>query len=92
MVLTIIILSILLCASLFANWNLLRKNEAQEDDVEYMNEWFNIISDKVRDVLKRAKDIDRKQMFQNDDEVGSLYTQLKSIIDTLEKHIVKMGE
>lgn len=89
MIITIILLSILLLASLFANWNLLRKNEAQEDDVEYMNNWINILSEKVTDVLRKAKEIDRRGIFEKDDEVGSLYSELKGIIDTLNELIVK---
>ena len=89
MIITIILLSILLLASIFANWNLLRKNEAQEDDVEYMNNWINILSEKVTDVLRKAKEIDRRGIFEKDDEVGSLYSELKGIIDTLNELIVR---
>ena len=67
MIITIKLLSILLLASLFANWNLLRKNKAQEDDVEYMNNWINILSEKVTDVLRKAKEIDRRGIFEKDD-------------------------
>ena len=82
MVITIIILSILLCASLYANWNLLRKNEAQEDDIEFMEVWMNNISTQTNDVLRKAREIDRKGIFEKDDEVGSLYSELKKIIET----------
>ncbi len=92
MILTIVILSILLCASVFANWNLLRKNEAQEDDIEFMNEWMNNISTQTNEVLRRAKEIDRKGIFEKDDEVGSIYTELKNVIQTLEELIVKVNE
>ncbi len=92
MVVSIIILSILLCASLFANWNLLRKNEVQEDDIEFMNDWMNNISTQTNEVLRRAKEIDRKGIFEKDDEVGSIYTELKNIIQTLEELIVKVNE
>ncbi len=92
MILTIIILSVLLCASLFANWNLLRKNEVQEDDIEFMNNWMNTLSTQINDVLRRAKEIDRKGMFEKDDEVGTMFSELKKIIDTLEKLIVKVNE
>ena len=92
MIITIIILSILLCVSLFANWNLLRKNEAQEDDIEFMNNWMNNISTRTNDVLRMAREIDRKGIFEKDDEVGSIYSELKKIIETLENLIVKVNE
>jgi len=92
MIIAIIILSISLIASLFANWNLLRKNEAQEDDIEFMNDWMNNISTQTNEVLRRAKEIDRKGIFEKDDEVGSIYTELKNVIQTLEELIVKVNE
>ena len=92
MILTIVILSVILCASLFANWNLLRKNEAHEDDVEFMNDWIDIINTQTKDVLKRAREIDRKGIFEKDDEVGSLYSELKKTIETLDNLIVKERE
>ena len=92
MVVSIIILSILLCASLFANWNLLRKNEAQEDDIEFMNEWLNNLSTQTNDVIRKAREIDRKGIFEKDDEVGTLYSELKKIIETLENLIIKVNE
>ena len=92
MIITIIILSILLCVSLYANWNLLRKNEAQEDDIEFMETWMNNISTQTNDVLRKARELDRKGIFEKDDEVGSLYSELKKIIETLENLIVKVNE
>ena len=92
MILTIVILSVILCASLFANWNLLRKNEAQEDDVEFMNDWIDIINTQTKDVLKRAREIDRKGIFEKNDEVGSIYSELKKTIETLDNLIVKERE
>ena len=92
MVVSIIILSILLCASLFANWNLLRKNEVQEDDIEFMNEWLNNLSTQTNDVIRKAREIDRKGIFEKDDEVGALYSELKKIIETLENLIIKVNE
>ena len=92
MVITIIILSILLCVSLFANWNLLRKNEAHEDDIEFMDKLINNISSRTNHVLNQDRQIDRKGIFEKDDEVGSMYTELKQIIETLEDLIVKVDK
>ena len=92
MVVSIIRLRFLLCASLFANWNLLRKNEAQEDDIEFMNEWLNNLSTQTNDVIRKAREIDRKGIFEKDDEVGTLYSELKKIIETLENLIIKVNE
>ena len=83
MIITIIILSILLCVSLFANWNLLRKNEAQEDDIEFMNNWMNNISTRTNDVLRMAREIDRRGIFEKDDEVGTVFTGIKDVINSI---------
>ena len=92
MIITIIILSLLLCVSLFANWNLLRKNEAHEEDIEYMMVWINSLSTRVNDVIKKAREIDRKGIFEKDDDVGTLYSELKKIVETLEQLVVKVNE
>ena len=53
MILTIIILSILLCASMFANYNLLKKLENVEDDNDYMMDWINKLSSQTSHILKQ---------------------------------------
>ncbi len=92
MITAIIILSVSLCASLFANWNLLRKLETTEDDNDYMMNWINNLSIQVNDVIKRAREIDRKGIFEKDDDVGTLFDELKKVVETLEKLIVKVNE
>ena len=57
-----------------------------------MNDWMNNISTQTNDVIKRAREIDRKGIFEKDDDVGSLFTELKQVIETLEKLIVKVNE
>jgi len=89
---TIIILSILLCTSVFVNINLLRKFETLEDDNEYMIDWIEKLSTQVNDVIRRVREIDRKGIFEKDDEVGVVYDELKKLIETLEKLVVKVNE
>ena len=57
-----------------------------------MNDWIDIINTQTKDVLKRAREIDRKGIFEKDDEVGSLYSELKKTIETLDNLIVKERE
>ena len=40
-------------------------------------------------ILKEVKDIDRKGMFEADDEVGTIFTQIKSMITTLNDFLAK---
>jgi len=92
MITAIVILSILLCISMFIIWNLLRKTEVLEDDSEYMMGWINNLSTQVNDVIKKSRDIDNKGIFEKDDDVGTLFDELKGIIETLEKLVVKVNE
>ena len=81
-----------MCASLFANWNLLRKMESLEDDNEYMIGWIDKLSIRVNEIITRVREIDRKGIFEKDDEVGVIYEEIKKIIETLEKLVVKVNE
>ena len=57
-----------------------------------MEEWIYKINSQVTHVLKRSDEIDRKGLFKSDDETGSIFKDLKSLIDTLKKLLVKIDE
>lgn len=79
---TITVLLLLLFISGFVIFNLLKKNEVYETAIEqfYSQTTF---------VLYTMRVLDAKQMFESDDEVGSLFVQLKDIIFTLQQFIQK---
>ena len=80
MIVTIIILSILLIISLFVIFNLLRKVERIDDeliDISFNMEEF-IVS--IKSVYKTLKEVDNKGAFQSDDEVGSIFKDIKELI------------
>lgn len=60
----------------FAVFNLLRKLEFYEAQIE---EYYS----KTSIVLHSMRAIDEKQMFEKDDEVGELFHQLTDILGTL---------
>ena len=64
-------------------WNLLRKNERQEDIINTQNEYIQTISTIMTESNKKIKEIDSKQIFQSDDEIGWFFTQIKVIQDKL---------
>mgnify|MGYP003130139916 CR=1 FL=1 len=68
MITAIILLSIILIGSLYANYNLLKNYEKSEEYVENLETWVVI---------------DRKGSFESDDEVGYFYKELKRIMDEL---------
>ena len=79
MIIVIAILSGLLCVAGFIIWNLLTKVEKQEDLIEVYNRYLTTLDDMVKASSKRLKEIDTKQMFSSDDEIGWYFRQIKEI-------------
>ena len=76
MIIVITILS-LLCLSLgYATYNLLKKLETYEKSIE---EFYTSLSF----VLHTMRTLDEKQMFESDDEVGTVFKQMADILFTL---------
>jgi len=79
---TAIIISIALNLLLgFSTFNLLRKLEKYEDLID-SNETF--IQDELKRneaLLEALRQIDRSQMFEKDDDVGSIFKQKKETIE-----------
>ncbi len=79
---TAIIISIALNLLLgFSTFNLLRKLEKYEDLID-SNETF--IQDELKRneaLLEALREIDTRQMFEKDDEVGSIFYQIKETIE-----------
>jgi len=88
------LLIILLPASIIFNillvirgMNFVKQNEQL---VDVINEYDAREIDtqlKVESMLQQMKDIDLKGSFESDDEVGSVFTQLKDIIETYKNEI-----
>jgi hypothetical protein len=78
MELIIIILIVFLAAAGYTIYNLLNKLEKYEDFID-LQEQNNIA------LLETLQNIDSKQMFEKDDEVGSLFTQIKDTIQTFKQ-------
>lgn len=78
MIVTIIIISSLLIASLYVNYNLFRKLEILEEEIEKNLAIFT-------GIYSTIKEIDSTGAFESDDEVGSVFGDLKSIIERNEK-------
>ena len=83
MIIAIIILSIALVGSLFANYNLLKNYEQSEEYVENLETWVNEFSKTITEMNQQIKKIDHKGSFEADDEVGYFYKELKRIINQI---------
>ena len=89
MILTIIILSILVVIFGFTTFNLLKKNEKQEDILAGYMTYLNKISDTIELAEKKMIDIDAKGSFKSDDEVGFFFEQIKTIQTALNAFVIK---
>ena len=92
MMTAIIILSVVLTISIFVNINQLRKQEADAeyiDDLETSNakfyDFFTTLKSRMNESNSKLKQIDRLGSFQADDETGFIFTELRDIIDELNK-------
>ena len=67
----------------FTTFNLLRKNEKQEDILaEYLN-YLDGLSKTIDASDKKLKEIDRAGTFKSDDEVGYFFKSIQDIQDIL---------
>lgn len=89
MILTIVLLSILVVTLGFTTFNLLRKNEKQEDILSGYMTYLNKISDTIEISDKKLKEVDYKGSFKSDDEIGFVFEQIKSIQTILNSFIIK---
>ena len=69
--------------------NLLRKNEKFEDMIETQNQYIQTISELMTESNKKIKEIDSKQIFQSDDEIGWFFTGTKEIQDLINEYNIK---
>lgn len=73
----------------YTTFNLLRKNEKQEDILAGYMSYLNKISDTIEATDKKLKEVDYKGSFKSDDEIGFVFEQIKSIQTILNAFIIK---
>jgi hypothetical protein len=85
---SIIVISILGVAVVilgFTTWNLLSKTEKQEDIIINYDNFINEYSKQLEVADKRLKEIDEKDLFKSDDEIGWFFKNLKGLQNDLSK-------
>ena len=65
----------------YTSWNLLKKLERFEDIIEETDTFIQDELNRNEALLEALKVIDSKQMFEKDDEVGSIFYHIKSTIE-----------
>lgn len=92
MIVTIILLSLTTITLGYTTWNLLRKNEVQEDVLEEQETTIAEIASRIDSSMTRMKEIDRIGSFESDDETGFVFKQMYEIISELEEYYGAQAE
>lgn len=73
----------------YTTFNLLKKNERQEDILAGYMSYLNKISDTIKFADKKLKEVDARGSFESDDEVGFFFKQIKQIQEVLNNFKIK---
>ena len=79
------ILGVLVVILGYTTFNLLRKNEKEEDIILSQNIFINKLSEQIETSQKRLEEIDEKGTFQGDDEIGWFFNEIKIIQNDLSR-------
>ena len=89
MITAIIILSVLVVALGYTTYNLLRKNEKQEDILASYLDYLDQLSRVIEVSDEKLKEIDSRGTFESDDEIGFFFQQIKGLQDILNDFQIK---
>ena len=97
MIYIISLLSLLVVILGFTTFNLLRKTERYEDELNKRQdaiisyqEYINGLGSTVEFMTKRIDEIDSRGTFKSDDEVGFFFERLKMLNEMLKPYNVKL--
>lgn len=86
MIETIIILALVVVILGYTTINLLFKNEKAEDIIISQQKYISTISEIINNSEKRLKEIDEKEVFKSDDEIGWFFNEVKKIQNILSQY------
>jgi len=66
--------------------NLLLKNEKSEDIITSQQKYISLISEVIKNSEKRLQEIDEKEIFKSDDEIGWFFNEVKKIQNILSQY------
>ena len=78
-IIIISVLSVMVVILGFTTFNLLRKNERQEDILAGYMKYLDQFSKMIELSDEKLKKIDERGIFKNDDEVGFIFQQIKEL-------------
>jgi hypothetical protein len=93
------IILIILAASVALNlvlgygaFNLLRKNEAFEDNMVAYDKYFESLQRGLATVIQQIQSVDIRGAFEADDEVGVVFAGIKGMVYTLNKFLEREND
>ena len=89
MIITIFTLIIIIFISVYTNYNLLVKNEKYEDMVKKYEKHINDVSNVIEFSNAKLKEIDAREAFKSDDEIGWFFDQIKYLQTQLDDFKIK---
>ena len=89
MIITIFILTIIIFISIYTNYNLLVKNEKYEDMVKKYEKHISDVSNVIEFSNAKLKEIDAREAFKSDDEIGWFFDQIKYLQTQLDDFKIK---
>lgn len=84
---TTILLILFICLLLAVIGALVKALDVQLKKINTYTVWFIELQNRVNKIIKTMHELDDKQMFSKDDEVGSVFQQMVELIDTLDQKI-----
>ena len=81
MEIVILITSVLFIISTYINFNLFKKLEKYEEIIEENDLFIDDELKRNEALLEALRQIDQREMFEKDDEVGSIFYQIKETIE-----------
>ena len=77
---------IVLGVNFYVIWNLLKKNERLEDINTQQDDYIQNISILMSESNRKIKEIDSKQIFESDDEIGWFFKGIKEIQELINEY------
>ena len=79
----IVILSIIILVLSYMVWNLLKKSEVTEDELEFSQTYIDLAYNSMKNAYERMVRIDRLGSFEADDESGYIFNEIKTAMEEL---------
>ena len=80
-----ILLILIFTGLCYSNWNLLKKIEKYEDIIQENDKFIQEELERNEALLEALRKIDNRQMFEKDDDVGSIFGLIKDTIERFKK-------